>query len=230
MDKFLDKFNIFDLFTMLIPGIMIATLIGISLSFQFYKNWSEIGGEKYFFFFVFSYLIGVSLQEFGTILDQKLLMKLVYGGRIREIYLLEDHYKSFFDNRLSYETAKYVKNYILNLLDIEKSTQYNEVTEKEYNSFIYSYCTSFLEINGLSGKADKMSVISEMSRSLFYGFILVIIINLFLSFQITNHWIFFLTENIILLMLSIIFIRRKIRYEKYRLRTLFRTFLIVTRS
>ena len=34
MDGIIEKFNIFDLFTMLIPGVIISILFGISLSYE----------------------------------------------------------------------------------------------------------------------------------------------------------------------------------------------------
>lgn len=34
MDGIIEKFNIFDLFTMLIPGVIISILFGISLSYD----------------------------------------------------------------------------------------------------------------------------------------------------------------------------------------------------
>ena len=52
MDSFMEKFNIFDLFTMLIPGIIISTLFSTSLSFQYYNLWKTFGNEKYALFFI----------------------------------------------------------------------------------------------------------------------------------------------------------------------------------
>ena len=50
MEKFVEKFNVFDLFTTLIPGIIIMSLFGISLSFQWYEKWETYGNEKYVIF------------------------------------------------------------------------------------------------------------------------------------------------------------------------------------
>ena len=36
MDVILKKFNIFDIFTMIIPGVIISTLLCILLSFKYY--------------------------------------------------------------------------------------------------------------------------------------------------------------------------------------------------
>ena len=50
MENLLEKFNMFDLFTMLIPGVIISTLLCISLSLKFYKQWINLGNEKYIAF------------------------------------------------------------------------------------------------------------------------------------------------------------------------------------
>lgn len=52
LEKFVEKFNIFDLFTMLIPGIIIMSSVGISLSFKWYDIWKTYGNEKYALFFM----------------------------------------------------------------------------------------------------------------------------------------------------------------------------------
>lgn len=87
MEKFLEKFNIFDIFTMLVPGIIISCLLGVSLSFEYYNSWEKWGNEKYFIFFVFSYICGILFQEIGTMLDKAFLDFILYGGNPREIYL-----------------------------------------------------------------------------------------------------------------------------------------------
>ena len=43
MEKFVEKFNIFDIFTMLLPGIVISCLFSISLSFKYYDTWKNYG-------------------------------------------------------------------------------------------------------------------------------------------------------------------------------------------
>ena len=50
MDSLIEKLNIFDLFTMLIPGIIISTLLSVSLSWKYYNIWINYGNEKYVIF------------------------------------------------------------------------------------------------------------------------------------------------------------------------------------
>lgn len=86
MEKFIEKFNIFDIFTMLGPGLIISCLYGVSLSFQYYDIWKNYGNGKYVIFFVFSYFLGIIFQEIGTVLD-----KSVYGS----VYMGENRGRFF---------------------------------------------------------------------------------------------------------------------------------------
>ena len=70
MEKIVDKFNIFDIFTMLLPGIVISSLFGISLSFKYYYIWENLGNEKYVLFFTISYVFGLIFKDAVTILDK----------------------------------------------------------------------------------------------------------------------------------------------------------------
>ncbi len=227
MDSFVEKFNIFDLFTTLIPGIIISTLFGISLSFKYYNLWVSLNNEKYIIFFIFSYLCGVIFQELGTMADNTFLYKILYGGKPREIFLLGYRKKAFFNDELSYKDALKVKNYFVNFLSINN---YHATEKTELNSFIFSYCLNMSEMKKITNKSDKMIVISEMSRSLFWGCIFTIILNIYMIIRYSFFYEFYYVESSILFILSLIFLYRKIRYEKYRLRILLRTFLIHIRQ
>lgn len=112
MEKFVEKFNVFDIFTMLLPGIIISCLFSISLSFKYYDTWKNYGNEKYVLFFIFSYVLGVIFQEIGTILDKKYIWKYLYGGEPRYIFLSEDYYENIFGTELAYKNALDIENYL----------------------------------------------------------------------------------------------------------------------
>ena len=78
MDKFAEKFNTFDIFTMLIPGIYISSLFCISLSFNYYSLWIKMGNEKYLIFIIFSYFCGIIYQELYTIFYIKIFYQTLY--------------------------------------------------------------------------------------------------------------------------------------------------------
>lgn len=223
MDSFVEKFNIFDLFTTLIPGIIISSLFVISLYPKYDNLWSSLGNEKYAAFFIFSYLCGVIFQEFGTMADHIFLYKMLYGGNPREVFLSPDKYKKFFNFKLSYENALKVKDYFINYFNISDT---NSIDQKKLDSFIFTYCLNISEMKNLTGKTDKMIVISEMSRSLFWGCVFTFILNLYIIFFTSYSCQFHRIELVVLVILSLILLYRKYRYEKYRLQILLRTFLI----
>lgn len=109
VENLFEKFNMFDMFTMLIPGVIISTLSCTSLSFEFYNQWVDWGNEKYIIFFVISYLLGIISQQMGNIIDEKFLYKIIYGGKPREIFLLKDKYKRILNNEWAYNDALNIK-------------------------------------------------------------------------------------------------------------------------
>lgn len=226
MNSFVEKFNIFDLFTMLIPGIIISTLFGISLSFKYYDLWMSLGNEKYVCFFIFCYLCGVIYQEIGTIADNIFFYKILYGGKPKEIFLLNNKYEKILGDDILYNDAVQVKNFFRNKLIINNIKITDAKQEKQLNAEVFSHCLSMAEKDNITFKADKMLVISEMSRSLFWGFITIICLNLYMILKHSLYYKFYYFETFCLVILSIIFLHRKVRYEKYRFHILIRTFLL----
>ena len=125
MEKFLEKFNIFDIFTMLLPGIVISSLFGISLSFKYYEIWENWENEKYILFFIISYVCGLIFQEIGTVFDKIFMFKILYGGEPRKIFLLESRHTKIFDDELSYKNALRIKQYLNDYINIETSENVN---------------------------------------------------------------------------------------------------------
>lgn len=226
MDKFTEKFNTFDIFTMLIPGIGITSLFCISLSFKYYDLWLKIGNEKYIIFVILSYFCGILYQELGTIFDKIFLYKILYKGNPREIFLLENGHNIILNEELFFKSALKIKDYIISNLHIQINNNMTEKEEKELNSLIFGYCLNLSEINNLTGKSEKMIIISEMSRSLFWGNISTILLNIFMIFICPSYYIFYCVEITFLIIASYIFIQRKKRYERYRIRILLRTLLL----
>lgn len=223
MDGIIEKFNIFDLFTMLIPGVIISILFGISLSYEYYEIWNTFGSEKYTVFIIMSYLCGVVMQQIGNVLDEKIMYKHIYGGHPREIILLNSKYNKVLNDELSYNEVLKIKKYIIKKYKMNNG---NIENSKQLNASIFSYCLILVEKNHLTYKSDKMLVISEMSRSLALGCMLTIFLNLVMICKYRYHYEFYIIENMLLLILTNIFFYRKIQYEKYRYNNVLKTFLI----
>lgn len=219
MEKFVDKFNIFDLFTMLIPGIINTTLFVVSLYPIYGKTWSSWGNEKIALFFILSYFCGVIFQEFGTIMDEKFFNKIIYGGNPREIYLIKNKYKKIYKEKLFFNNMLYIKKYFRRALSIANNMYANE---EEFNSMVFDYCMNIAEKNKWTTKSEKMTVISEMSRSLFWGCFLTILLNKWLITFCHCSDIYLWVEIPFLFFAAMIFLNRQIRYEKYSMEELLR--------
>ena len=219
----LKKFNIFDFFTILVPGVIISILFCISLSYKYYETWNTFGSEKYTVFIIISYLCGVAMQQIGNILDEKVLYKYIYGGHPREIFLLKDEYNKVLNSELSYNEALKIREHIIDKYEINCK---NIKNIKQLNVLVFSYCLILEEKNHLTYKSDKMLVISEMSRSLFLGCIFTLFLNFFMIYKYKSYYKFYMIESILLLVLAFIFAYRKVQYEKYRYNSVLKTFLV----
>lgn len=222
LEKFVDKFNIFDLFTMLIPGLINTSLFAISLYPKYGTIWKNWGNEKIALFCVFSYFCGVAFQEFGTLMNELFVYRLMYGGKPREVYLIDGKYKRIYKEKLFFDNMQEIKKYFLNTLNIKEDNYEN----KELNSMVFDYCMNIAENKNLTTKSEKMTVISEMSRSLSWGCICTIILNIFMMayFKCKNSYLW--VEIIFLFFAIVIFLFRQNRYEKYSMEELLRTFFL----
>ncbi|MCH5271760.1 MAG: hypothetical protein J1E83_13650, partial [Lachnospiraceae bacterium] len=228
MDKFVDKFNIYDLFSMLIPGIGITTLLGITLSFRYYELWKNYGSSKYVVFFILSYFCGVIFHELGAIVN-RLLFKIIYGGKPREICFMDPKPKKrwqlfrviIFDNDEFFGNVKTLYEYICNqyvYISNDNSSKNGEKrcnrNDKNLNSIVFGYCVNIAENKNIIGKYKNFNVISEMSLSLFIGCFITIIINGIMFIVDPCHYVYYIIIALILIVLAYIFIHRKVRYER----------------
>lgn len=279
MDKLLERFNLFDVFTMLIPGVIITTLAWISLSEPMAYYFADVGNEKYLFFIVIGYFVGVIYQEIGTIMDRLFLSKRLYGGALREVFLDKEKnasakWKKFGNPAILnepgfFEEVKKLKEKLAKEFMFEgesgpeagaagaeagagsvagsgaseagaNEAGANEVekarAEANSNSLFCGYCLDLCERHGIHAKSEKISIISEMSRSLFWGCATIVVLNLILilSTIITGFngglILFYVVESILLAVAGLVMLKRKARYEVYRLRIMLRAALIYVKE
>ena len=279
MDKLLERFNLFDVFTMLIPGVIITTLAWISLSEPMAYYFADVGNEKYLFFIVIGYFVGVIYQEIGTIMDRLFLSKCLYGGALREVFLDKEKnasakWKKFGNPAILsepgfFEDVKKLKEKLAKEFMFEAASGpeagaagaeagagsvagsgaseagANEAgaseaekarAEANSNSLFCGYCLDLCERHGIHAKSEKISIISEMSRSLFWGCATIVVLNviLILSTIITGFngglILFYVVESILLAVAGLVMLKRKARYEVYRLRIMLRAALIYVKE
>ncbi|MBP5733905.1 MAG: hypothetical protein J6W66_08815 [Lachnospiraceae bacterium] len=279
MDKLLERFNLFDVFTMLIPGVIITTLAWISLSEPMAYYFADVGNEKYLFFIVIGYFVGVIYQEIGTIMDRLFLSKRLYGGALREVFLDKEKnagakWKKFGNPAILnepgfFEEVKKLKEKLAKEFMFEAASGpeagaagaeagagsvagsgaseagANEAgaseaekarAEANSNSLFCGSCLDLCERHGIHAKSEKISIISEMSRSLFWGCATIVVLNviLILSTIITGFngglILFYVVESILLAVAGLVMLKRKARYEVYRLRIMLRAALIYVKE
>lgn len=215
MSDFMEKFNIFDIFTMLIPGVVFWCSIGVVLSLNECEWWKRLGNQRYVYFLVASYVIGIVLQEIGTIFDKLFLHKLLYGGQQRKTFLTKENWKKSFSNECMYKIGKEIKKSVI------KQMGHRNVAEEEINLFVFSYCVNYLEKRNLNSKVDKMLILSEMSRSFMYICLIIFGVLEYKIFFGEGYWGYRIAK-VVTLIFFCIFLLRKYRYEKYRLEIMIR--------
>lgn len=218
MDKFLDKFGLYDIFSMLIPGIYFMTFLLylcpciVTANYELH-NWIV---PAPFLFFVFSYFSGIIFHEVWRIWED-IKGKLFKMDEVREKYLKEKG--KIIRNELDMQLAKSIKNDVL-----RDNKLHGKGADGEQNKFVFNYCMNVLEIEGMAGKEEKMQVISEMSASLFWSN-LALVLCYVISICTGNANIAF-HKILILLFCIIVFYIRKNRYARYRVDNLMRTYYI----
>lgn len=217
MNTLLERFGVFDIFSMLIPGICLLSLtkcfipptvlsfINITINFDTVT------------FLIISYIFGIVFHELGTICDNVFLHKWLFKGAPRKL-LFDEHKVLFKGKPIEYQLAIKTKETLMREYGV---TNMSKMNQEDLSDFVSCTCINTLEVEGLNGKPDKMLTISEMSRSLFLGCFILCILQLF-EYNRTE----FIINVIVLFVLASIFFIRKRRYEIYRMRTLMRFFRI----
>lgn len=218
MEQFLEKFGIFDIFCMLIPGAMFV--MGMAFLFpnaeEYIPDILTDGAIKYFSFFVVSYLCGVLYHEIGKIADD---LAGHFIGKLDENYFKDS--SRWKNKRLDFKLSKKVKQRILKKCFKSKELK-SGYTEEEQNRFAIHYCLTVLETEGVIGKAEKMYSISEMSRSMFWMCLTLIFV--YLTSRKCNEYNFAVLS--FMAIAAIVFLRRKMRFEGYRVDIMMRNYHI----
>lgn len=228
MEDFIEKFNLFDIVAMLIPGLTFIFFTKLTLNCTDTDLYSKFEEFTILALLIFGYILGFVFQEIGAMLDKIILHKFYYGGDLKEIFLMEAKKKKVFDNDVYYYMGQLVKEDIIKASNLRDENVWKN--EGATNRYVYNYLLDYLEIKGLKAKSDKMQVLTELGRSLMAVSAICVVLSL------KNISIVFSCENlqisisvisaVVFMILTWIFFRLKTRYEKYRIRTMIRTYFI----
>lgn len=214
MDNILDKFELFDFFSVLLPGMSL-------IFFLYYMDFPILaeGGLptsqtfKVIIFILASYILGTLLQEIASFMDEKYFK---IRKNAREKFL--DSNKQIFKGEELQEVRKTANSLL------EKDISNNQFTNSECSK-VYFECKAHLENNNKMDEANKYDAVFEMSRNFIICNICVLIC-LFITMIMTSACTkIHITIIIYILISTIIFIRRMIRYSEMRVRKVLRRYI-----
>lgn len=232
MEKILENFNLFDIIAMLIPGVAFIFCLKISLySFDFQLQNTSIT-YSIIILLVFGYILGFAFQEIGYWVDRLLAHKFYYRGCLKDVFLSCNIKNKVFDNEVYYLMGQAVKSDIINTTKSNVILNKNKIwnNENEINRYVYNYILDFLDINNLKNKSDKMQVLTELSRSLMLVSVMCIFTSAINGIYAYLHnklcIVLSIVSCVVFVVFTLVFWLLKIRYEKYRVRTMIRTYFI----
>ena len=115
---------------------------------------------------VLAFFVGLIIQEIATFLDDKWL-KIKHHCE-RRFLILED----IIDNKIKFEQYKKCAKEILE----EKGYKDLNLIEEEYNQYVITYATYFIEQYGRSKKIERMQALYGMSKDIMCSMLLVTIL------------------------------------------------------
>lgn len=228
MDGITEKVGIYDIFGVIVPGIIITTAFIFLMPGIFYNDIKAIFTESYEIIFgalVFSYFCGAVLHEVGVIIDDSCGKML---GKPKDTFLMKKDPYNVIENPIDRIAFENLSDNIMESFG-KKSKTFDELDKTK---FLFSYCINYSEIHGMNKKSEKFQSLSEMSMSLFLGFFICAVV--YLGWGLTGsilmdeiYWI----KMSVLIISMLVFIERKVRYLRYRIRSLVRTcYILVERD
>lgn len=242
MDGIAEKFEVYDLFVVIIPGF-ISTLCILYLYPDTYTYLYELFCEDkiilYAFLIGLSYASGVLLHEIGSAVEKKIIYK---NGEPHEIFLYKD--AKIVSNEKERILFENMIDGILGNLEQGKHSDKNAFTQEEMR-MVFNYCRTELEANGNNVRADKMQSLYGMSRTMmvlfsilmFYYFFRTCLPCLYGEFlnQLygkdivqTSGFEFSMAINIIVMSMIIYFMYKRMkRFANYKVRDVLRGYKVL---
>lgn len=226
MGNYVNGFGFYEFLALLVPGTV------FSYSALYYLYYWKIASEvlkiyslKAESFVVISimgsFVVGIILQELGTIIDRRFGYMLLYGGN-PDVRWAKDCLKIKCGEQNIRNTA---------IAQICERCQCDSKTVIGNPDQYFFYMLNTLEANGIGGKAEKMMIASELSRSLALGSCILLFFHIAAgiwgSIDVNVTYILILA---VLIAMIALFTQRKVRYEKHRFSTIIRTFVILEES
>lgn len=180
--KFSDQLGIYDFFNILVSGAVFTFGVCVINSTFCDFVWKDISFAKGVGIIVLFYVLGLVLQEIGSLADKKGFN--IYRSMSRSI--LKSTFDSCGNEILSNKVvvnALQIKQYrmyadsvMAGLVDMTDNKRFNN---DDYNGYFFSVCQYFVAVKGKDKKVEKMRALFDMSRTLTICFLLLSLVALF---------------------------------------------------
>lgn len=218
MDKILDRLGIYDLWGVLIPGIIGCVSIKIWLSYLGISLGTGLGNlNNWLIMLVCSYLLGTILQELG----HGVLKRFLYKEKDPSyIYLLPTN------NILKQYEKGVCEKLLRDVMGISGAI------EDEHSRYFYKYCLELLNVWQKSTKAEIFKSLYGMCRSLFCFCMLMGVTTIVFYFGLRINAadievLRFVFSFVVSCFLGIIFRMRALRFNEIHVKIVLRTYISV---
>lgn len=196
--SFSEQLGLYDFFNVLVYGATFVCGICVINSNIYNYLWNNLSFQKSIGIVLLIYIIGMMLQEVGSIVDRKCTN--LYTGMHRSILKgsLDDKYESESSNEI-------IKNPVVlqryrdmaeQLIKIKSSIANDDCYENEFfNGYVFSICQYYVSVKGKDKKVEKLRALFSMSKTLMSCFFLLTICALFtlvfnveMSIRICNNF------------------------------------------
>lgn len=204
----LDKLGIYDLIAVLLPGISILTFSVLTMQFIYEIEIKGLQINETLTFLVLSYFVGLIFQEFGCLLQNKIIFRR--------------------DKLIKRVLSPSINSHFY-LSETEKNGVYRYVAEKlnlnidgDIGIIVYNYCKFYVLGSRNTTRIDKDQSLSAMSRSLslyFATLFVVSVVSLFCQPSLSK-----ILLSVISAIFAIVLYLRYSRFAKMRCVNIIRSF------
>lgn len=218
MDKFFDRLGLYDFWGVVFPGL-IVTSISYVLYFWGLENQLDIQLLDSFgdtlIFIIISYLLGIILHELSRRFSKAVIYK---NGKPKETFLTQNIH-IFSDRERD-----------LVMLAINKCLDKQEFKNTpEDATFIYTYCKTYLRVNGMMESLDRNTSLLGINKSLFsffafYSILFPICVLIRIFNMLEFHMLNALLGEAFLLISTSVFLRRARQFSEMKVTSTLRIF------
>lgn len=217
MNSVIDKLGLYDLFGVLLSGIIMEIGIIVLGVYGIYDMsiFNFIEGDttlKIVVFVIGGYLLGIIIQEIASFLDKKIFK---YRSNATSHFLNSSIIKNSLELQDFKEMAK-------DILKKNKGNNYDEGKEQ----YVFQYCKTYLEVNNKNTKAERINSLYAMSRSLSFIAFLFSCVCLFIMKWSLEKFII----SSLLIIIGLLFLHRTKKYAAYRVRVVLRQYKMLNEN